>query len=159
MLVSSVHALLDQEYSGDINIVPSFGFYNPAKLLSHLDEDDLVELMEAGERSTFPRVEAIRTCTKISRTMEEILRRFESGDLRPPEDSYHRPRASRRRPPPTRADRQAMREHAPHSDNLKKPAKKKAARKKSAARKAPARKSRAKQGASKSKPPGARKAA
>ena len=120
MLMSSVHALMDQEYSGDINIVPKFRWYNPAKLLSHLSEKDLIALMEGGERSTYPAVEAIRTCTKISRTMEEILNRFEQGDLRPDKSEYHRPRSSRRRPPPTRADREAMREHRLHSGNIEK---------------------------------------
>jgi len=110
LVMNSIHALIDQEYSGDINIVPNFGWYNPAKLLSHLSEKDLIALMEGGRRSTYPVVEAIRTCTRISRTMEEILLRFEQGDLRPDESQYHRPRASRRRPPPTRADREALRE-------------------------------------------------
>ena len=110
MLLNVIHALMDQEYSGDINVVPSFRWYNPAKILSHLTEKELMELMEGGENSAFPNVEAIRICTKISRTMEEILQRFEYGDLRPKDTDYHRPRASRRRPPATRADRQAMRE-------------------------------------------------
>jgi len=110
MLLNGVHALMDQEYSGDINIIPSFRWYNPTKILSHLTEKELMDLMVAGERSTFPTVEAIRTCTQISRTMEEILHRFEYGDLRPQGDQYQRPRASRRRPAPTRADREAMRE-------------------------------------------------
>jgi TAG lipase/steryl ester hydrolase/phospholipase A2/LPA acyltransferase len=113
MLMSSVHALMDQEYSGDINIVPSFRWYNPSKLLSHLSEKDLITLMEGGEHSTYPNVEAIRICTKVSRTMEEILLRFESGDLRPDASEYHRPRASRRRPPPSRADRERLGEHQP----------------------------------------------
>ncbi|MCB1703804.1 MAG: DUF3336 domain-containing protein [Halioglobus sp.] len=136
MLMSSVHALMDQEYSGDINIVPKFRWYNPAKLLSHLSEKDLIALMEGGERSAYPAVEAIRTCTKISRTMEEILNRFEQGDLRPDESEYHRPRSSRRRPPPTRADRQALREHRLHSGNVERAASGKAAtpRKKSTTR-------------------------
>ncbi len=120
MLMSSIHALMDQEYSGDINIVPKFSWYNPAKLLSHLSEKDLIALMNGGEHSTYPAVEAIRTCTKISRTMEEILHRFEQGDLRPDESRYHRPRASRRRPPPTRADREALREHRLHSGQVAK---------------------------------------
>jgi TAG lipase/steryl ester hydrolase/phospholipase A2/LPA acyltransferase len=127
MLMNSVHALIDQEYSGDVNIVPSFRWYNPAKILSHLSEKDLIELMEGGEHSTYASVESIRICTKISRTMEDILTRFETGDLRPDVAEAHRPRASRRRPPPTKADRTAA-----------KPAKKKAARKKSAAGKKPA---------------------
>ena len=138
MVMNSIHALMDQEYSGDINIVPSFRWYNPAKILSHLSEQDLMDLMEGGEHSAFPNVESIRICTKISRTMEEILQRFESGDLRPDADEFHRPRASRRRPPPTRADREAQREHQLHSDQPKKPARKKAAtRKKSSARSKP----------------------
>tara|TARA_R110002124_G_scaffold26478_7_gene95188 strand:- start:1820 stop:3475 length:1656 start_codon:yes stop_codon:yes gene_type:complete len=158
MLMSSVHALMDQEYSGDINIVPKFRWYNPAKLLSHLSEKDLIALMEGGERSTYPAVEAIRTCTKISRTMEEILNRFEQGDLRPDKSEYHRPRSSRRRPPPTRADREAMREHRLHSGNIEKssgskiaaPRKKSATRSKSTIRRKPK---------TPAKPEGARKVA
>tara|TARA_R110001599_G_scaffold353870_1_gene601357 strand:- start:149666 stop:151315 length:1650 start_codon:yes stop_codon:yes gene_type:complete len=121
MLMNSVHTLIDQDYSGDINIVPSFRWYNPAKILSHLSEKDLIELMEGGEHSSYASVEAIRICTKVSRTMEEILTRFETGDLRPEVAEAHRPRASRRRPPPSKADRTAA----------KKPAKKATARKKS----------------------------
>jgi len=109
MLLNGIHALMDQEYSGDINIVPSFGWYNPAKILSHLSEKELVDLMKGGEHSAFPAIESMRLCTKISRTMEEILHRFEYGDLKPDAGDYNRPRASRRRPPPTRADREAMR--------------------------------------------------
>lgn len=108
LLMNGIHSLLDQEYSGDINIVPSFRWYNPAKILSHLSEKELVELMHGGAHSCFPSVETIRTCTKISRTMEEILHRFEHGDLRPKPEEYRRPRASRRRPPPTREDREAQ---------------------------------------------------
>ena len=127
MLLNGIHALMDQEYSGDINIVPSFGWYNPAKILSHLSEKELVDLMEGGEHSAFPAVESMRLCTKISRTMEEILHRFEYGDLKPDDSDYHRPRASRRRPPPTRADREAMRIAASQpSSKLEKPKKAKA---------------------------------
>jgi NTE family protein len=146
MLMNSVHALIDQEYSGDINIVPSFRWYNPAKILSHLSEKDLIELMEGGEHSTYPSVESIRICTKISRTMEEILTRFETGDLRPDSSEVHRPRSSRRRPPPTRADRAALRSGSGHtkpakaskSTGVAKPAKKAGVRKKAGtARKTP----------------------
>ncbi|MBA6412610.1 DUF3336 domain-containing protein [Parahaliea sp. F7430] len=112
LVLNSIHSLMDQEYSGDINIVPSFGWFNPTKILSHLSEKELMELTDAGVRSTYPHVESIRICTKISRTMEEILQRFEYGDLRPTEAEYRRPRSSRRRPTATRSDRLALREHA-----------------------------------------------
>lgn len=111
LLMNGIHSLLDQEYSGDINIVPSFRWYNPARLLSHLTEKELVELMEGGAHSCYPNIEAIRICTRISRTMEELLQRFEYGDLRPSAEEFYRPRSSRRRPTPTRADREALREH------------------------------------------------
>ena len=135
MAMNTVHALMDQDYSGDVNIVPNFRWYNPAKLLSHLSENDLIELMGEGERTAYPQVETIRLCTQISRTMEEILQRFETGDLRPDATEYKRPRASRRRPPPTRSDRQALREHRVESEKTPKATpRKKAARKKSPSR-------------------------
>jgi NTE family protein len=139
MLMNSIHALMDQEYSGDINIVPSFRWYNPAKILSHLSEKDLIELMEGGEHSTYPSIEAIRICTMISRTMEELLLRFEAGDLRPAESQFHRPRASRRRPPPSEADRKALSERGKGLAASNKPAtsKQPAAKQKLAAKKQP----------------------
>jgi TAG lipase/steryl ester hydrolase/phospholipase A2/LPA acyltransferase len=136
LFLNGVHSLMDQEYSGDINIVPSFRWYNPGKVLSHLSEKDLMELVDGGEHSSYPNLEAIRICTKISRTMEEILHRFEYGDLRP-DSKVRRPRASRRRPPATRADREKMAKGAPPKAAEKKPAPKQAApkRKKPAASK------------------------
>lgn len=112
LLLNGIHSLMDQEYSGDINIIPSFRWYSPAKILSHLSEKELLALVEGGEHSTYPHVETIRVCTKISRSMEDILHRFEYGDLRPTEAEYRRPRSSRRRPQPTRADREALRERS-----------------------------------------------
>lgn len=101
MMLHGVHALLDQEYTGDINILPSLRMANPLRLLSHLTEDELAGLVREGERATFGKVAAIRRCTQISRTLDELLYRFEYGDLRPDPRKYHRPRSSRRRPPPT----------------------------------------------------------
>ncbi len=139
ILLNGIHALIDQEYSGDINIYPSFRWYNPAKILSHLTEKELVELVEGGEHSCYPNIEAIRICTRISRTMEEILHRFEYGDLRPSESDYHRPRSSRRRPPPTRAQREAMARKAAQHDTAT-PAKKKTGSRQTGSRKTGARK-------------------
>jgi NTE family protein len=109
MLMNSIHGLIDQDYTGDVNIVPSFRWYNPAKILSHLSEKELMDLMEGGEHSAYPAIETIRINTRISRTLDEILHRFEYGDLRPTEP-FHKPRSSRRRPPATKADRAALRQ-------------------------------------------------
>ena len=108
MMLHGLHALMDQEYTGDINIMPSFRLANPLRLLSHIDEQELVEIIAYGERACFEKVEAIRRCTQISRTLEEILFRFEYGDLRPRPGTVRRPRSSRRRPAPTKAQRIAL---------------------------------------------------
>ena len=108
MMMHSVHALLDQEYSGDINIVPKFRFQNPVNLISQPTEAELRQLVKEGERATYSRIEPIRRCTQISRTLEELLHRFEYGDLRPAPGTYRRPKSSRRRPPPTAAQKRAL---------------------------------------------------
>jgi TAG lipase/steryl ester hydrolase/phospholipase A2/LPA acyltransferase len=100
--------VLDQEYSGDINIVPKFRFQNPLNLISQPTEAELRQLVKEGERATYSRIEPIRRCTQISRTLEEILHRFEYGDLRPAPGTYRRPKSSRRRPPPTAAQQRAL---------------------------------------------------
>ena len=108
MMMHSVHALLDQEYSGDINIAPKFRFQNPLNLISQPTEAELRQLVKEGERATYSRIEPIRRCTQISRTLEEILHRFEYGDLRPAPGTYRRPKSSRRRPPPTAAQKKTL---------------------------------------------------
>ena len=109
MMLHSIHALLDQEYSGDINIVPKFRPQNPLKLISQPSADELRLLVREGQHATFSRLESIRRCTQISRTLEEILHRFEYGDLRPAPGTYRRPKSSRRRPPPTAAQMKSLR--------------------------------------------------
>lgn len=99
LLVNGVHSLIDQDYSGDVNIVPRFQWRSPSKLLSHLSEQELLDLMKAGEMATYPHVDTIRICTQISRRMELILERFESGDLQP-KLVAPRPKSARRRPAP-----------------------------------------------------------
>lgn len=122
MMLHSVHALLDQEYSGDINIVPKFRFQNPLKLISQPSSEELRSLVLEGQRAVFSRVESVRRCTQISRTLEEILHRFEYGDLRPAPGTYRRPKSSRRRPPPTSAQMKSLRagsERRPTSTRVK----------------------------------------
>ena len=64
--------------------------------------------MREGERAAYSRIESIRQCTRISSTLEEILHRFEYGDLRPAPGTYRRPKSSRRRPPPTAVQMKAL---------------------------------------------------
>ncbi len=111
-MVNGIHSLLDQEYRGDINIVPRFRFYSPTKILSHITEDEMMLLMKEGEAAAWPEIRAIESCTKISRALDTILERFERGDLKPV-------RAARRRP---RRPSKNARKKAPAKRAAKKPA-------------------------------------
>ncbi|HEY5645760.1 MAG TPA: hypothetical protein VIS76_07460, partial [Pseudomonadales bacterium] len=61
----------------DINILPRRRFWNPAKLLSVLSEAETRYLISEGEAATWPKIEMIRNCTLISRTLDSILEPME----------------------------------------------------------------------------------
>ncbi len=73
-------SVINQEYSGDINIVRPMMFWSPSKILSNLSIDDISALIESGERSTWPEVERVRAQTKISQTLDRILAHYEQAD-------------------------------------------------------------------------------
>ncbi|HEU0197324.1 MAG TPA: DUF3336 domain-containing protein [Nevskiaceae bacterium] len=72
-LLNRINQILQQRYSGDINI---YAHQTPAQLtrmFSNLSPDQLHELISAGERATWPRIERIRLQTRISRSFEDCL--------------------------------------------------------------------------------------
>ena len=76
------YALYAQEYSGDINITPSFRLVDPRKVLGHLTTTEIEKLYADGQRSTWPLVEQIRLSTQIGRTLDGILQRHGDHDVR-----------------------------------------------------------------------------
>ncbi len=73
---NTILAVVNQDYVGDINIIPPFRFFNPSRLLAHLTEEEIFNLIKTGERSTWPKLEVIRIQTGIGRTLQELC-----GDL------------------------------------------------------------------------------
>jgi len=71
-------SLINQDYSGDINIVRPAMFWSPSKMLSNLPIEDIEELIDLGERKTWPKIEMVRTQTKISQALDRILFEFET---------------------------------------------------------------------------------
>lgn len=72
-----VYGLATQDYTADINILPRRRFWSPAKLLSVLSEAETRYLISEGEAATWPKIEMIRNCTLISRTLDGILEPME----------------------------------------------------------------------------------
>ena len=75
--LSQVHAMVAQDYSADITITPDFSTLNPWKLFSNPEMTDIEKLVKAGEQATWPKIEWIRNCTKISRTLDSIIEMME----------------------------------------------------------------------------------
>ena len=79
--LTQVHALVSQDYAADINITPNFKDLNMLKLFSSPQPEDIVKLVRAGERATWPKIEWIRNCTKISRALDEIIDVLEAEEI------------------------------------------------------------------------------
>lgn len=77
MLVS----VITQEYTADVNIIPRYRFFDPRKLLSQLNEKQLMNLIREGERATWPRVEMIRNCSRIGEKLDQIVKAYENEAL------------------------------------------------------------------------------
>lgn len=79
-MANMANDLVSQEYTGDINIIPRYRFFNPAKLLTEITSDQLRFLVLEGERATWPKLEMIRTCTTVSRHLTAILDTYEDEE-------------------------------------------------------------------------------
>ena len=69
--------IINQDYVGDINILPDKRFFNPLKLLAHRSTEEIVDLINMGERATWPKIEMIRVQTRVSYTLSKILTDFD----------------------------------------------------------------------------------
>ncbi len=71
--VRMAYSVVMQDYTADINIIPKRRLWDPSKLLAVLSPDETRRLISEGEASTWPKIEMIRNCTLIGRTLDRIL--------------------------------------------------------------------------------------
>jgi len=69
------YGVLRQEYTADINIFLRNRWDHPVRLLAAPSREAMDRLLFEGERSTWEKVEMVRNCTAISRTLDEIIHR------------------------------------------------------------------------------------
>lgn len=72
-LTNATLGIINQDYIGDVNILPDRLLFNPMRLLAHRSIDEIVELIHMGERATWPKIEQIRVQTRIGRKLDGIL--------------------------------------------------------------------------------------
>ncbi len=71
-------SVINQDYSGDINIIRPNLMWSPAKILGELPPKDVEFLIDLGQRTAWPKIEMIRTQTAISETLCSILQDYET---------------------------------------------------------------------------------
>jgi NTE family protein len=75
--VRMAYSVLMQDYTADVNIIPKRRLWDPSKLLSVPTLVETRRLIIEGEAATWPKLEMIRNCTLIGRTLDRILDRLE----------------------------------------------------------------------------------
>ncbi|MFD2229213.1 hypothetical protein [Alkalimarinus sediminis] len=74
--------MLDQEYTGDINIIlGKSDFLWRNALFEYKDDQEIENLIMAGRRSTWPRISMIRNATAIGRALDQILAELDQKEL------------------------------------------------------------------------------
>ncbi len=75
-LADHAHALVSQDYRGDIDIHPRFDPRLLAKVMSNPTRDDLAKFIREGARSVWPQLARIHAQTRISRGFQSCLDRL-----------------------------------------------------------------------------------
>jgi TAG lipase/steryl ester hydrolase/phospholipase A2/LPA acyltransferase len=74
--IHKIRAIIDQQYMGDINILPEPTLANYMQLMSNPTLESLSELFKHGERATWPQLDLIKRNTIISKTLNKYLKRL-----------------------------------------------------------------------------------
>lgn len=81
LATNTIASLITQEFTADVNIIPRYRRFNPRKLFSPLNEQELMYLIVEGEKATWPNIEMIRNASQVSRKLDEILYFYEHEAL------------------------------------------------------------------------------
>ncbi|MFT6088192.1 MAG: putative acylesterase/phospholipase RssA [Glaciecola sp.] len=80
--IHKVRSIIDQQYVGDINILPSASFANLKHIASNPTLKSIGELIQHGERATWPQLDMIKRNTLISKTISEYLHQLKQREAR-----------------------------------------------------------------------------
>lgn len=78
--VSGLQRLMDQSYTGDINLILEPSEYRALNALFVYREEEVRHLILAGRRAVWPRVHQIRNATHISHRLRDLLDAYDQPD-------------------------------------------------------------------------------
>ncbi len=67
------YSVVTQDYTADVNILPKQRFWDPTKLLAPLSPERALELIDSGRVATWPHIERIRSCTTVTRRVDQSI--------------------------------------------------------------------------------------
>ncbi|RDV24632.1 DUF3336 domain-containing protein [Alteromonas aestuariivivens] len=73
LAIHKVRSIIDQQYVGNINILPEKQLRNLAQVLANPSLQSIQRLISSGERATWPQLDVIERNTKISETLRYYL--------------------------------------------------------------------------------------
>jgi predicted acylesterase/phospholipase RssA len=80
--IHKVRSIIDQQYVGDINILPDPTLANLMHIVSNPSEQSIAELIKSGERATWPQLDLIKRNTIISKTLRKYLKLLKEREAR-----------------------------------------------------------------------------
>ncbi|MEP7702843.1 DUF3336 domain-containing protein [Paraglaciecola sp. 25GB23A] len=72
--IHKLRSIIDQQYVGDINILPEANFTNLKYIAANPSLKSITQLIHNGERATWPQLDLIKRNTKISKTLRIYLK-------------------------------------------------------------------------------------
>ena len=82
LLLDKTNSMVTQSYVGDINIVPPGDAGNIFKVMTNATPAVLSKYIKQGSAATYPKIEFIRNCTMISKTITECLHQLKLAEKR-----------------------------------------------------------------------------
>jgi len=88
MGIHKVRSVIDQQYVGDINIMPARGLKNLKHLLQNPTSESITSLIDTAERATWGQVELIERSTRISKTFQDYLHKLREQEKKRLHDEH-----------------------------------------------------------------------
>ncbi len=82
LAIHKVRSIIDQQYVGNINILPAKQLRNMAQVLANPTQASIERLINSGERATWSQLDVIERNTKISETLRYYLAQLKKREAR-----------------------------------------------------------------------------
>lgn len=80
--IHKLRSIIDQQYVGDVNILPERGFGNLKHILANPSERSIQRLIRNAERATWSQLDTIERTTRISKTFRKYLKQLKAREAR-----------------------------------------------------------------------------